>query len=171
MSLKAAASKRSFAVSFAADVIALPSATKHLATGVASPVNNADHFMAAIMLAASASPLVKCRRSRLASCRMSPSNNSNSSEDTASLSNNNISSNNAANNDAENSAAEASIKENNRLTSSLQMKKKSLDQKERLKGDLEYKRTEFSMQTSKAERGGGGGKEWSREEGVWIWIG
>jgi len=39
--------QRSLAVSFAADIIASPSATKRLATGVAAPVNDDDHFMAA----------------------------------------------------------------------------------------------------------------------------
>jgi len=58
VSTKGATSKRSLAVSFANDVVASPSALKHLATGVAAPSNDDDHFMAAITRAAVSSPLL-----------------------------------------------------------------------------------------------------------------
>ena len=53
---KATTSKQSLTVSFATDVIALPSASKRLVTGVAAPANDGDHFMSAIILAAVVSP-------------------------------------------------------------------------------------------------------------------
>ena len=57
VSWKAAMTKQSLAISFAANVITLPSATKRMATRLAAPFNDDDHLMAAIMFAGVALPL------------------------------------------------------------------------------------------------------------------
>ena len=61
VSTEAATSKRSLAVSFSTDVVASPSASKRLATDVAAPSNDDDHFMSAVTRAAVSSPLLDDR--------------------------------------------------------------------------------------------------------------
>ena len=61
VSTKGATSKRSLAVSFTTDVVASPSASKRLATAVAAPSNDDDHFMSAVTRAAVSSPLLDSR--------------------------------------------------------------------------------------------------------------
>ena len=61
VSTEAATSKRSLAVSFSTDVVASPSASKRLATDVAAPSNDDDHFMSAVTRAAVSSPLLDSR--------------------------------------------------------------------------------------------------------------